>query len=245
MNKTNSATAHYIESTGNKTIWLNYISAETVCRSGGRGAGEGVKKERKRKTAPKKCRSEMGIIGDISAYQRGGESPCTTVCGNRPWSKMIALFRENQSGLKMMESGGYLRWGAPPTLLIPVLIFLSGRLRPSQLIHSSERRQFSAAQQPLTTFSPLSTRGPSLLWSNGLSCTSRGSLCPFNCLEYSFINTHNPAVCIHSLSSSLSARNEHVFKHTAWREAPLASHLASENERWDFKEVWSLPPDVS
>lgn len=165
----------------------------------------------------------MGIIGDISAYQCGGESACTTVCGNRPWSKMIALFRENQSGLKMMESGGYLRWGAPPTLLIPVLISLSGRLRPSQLVHSSERRQFSAAQQPLTTFSPLSTRGPSLLRSSyqtGLSCTSRGSLWLFNCLEYSFINTHNPAV-------------------------PLASHLASENERWDFKEVWSLPPDVS
>lgn len=152
----------------------------------------------------------MGIIGDISGYQCGGESACTTVCGNRPWSKMIALFRENQSGLKMMESGGYLRWGAPPTLLIPVLISLSGRLRPLQLIHSSERRQFSAAQQPLTTFSPLSTRGPSLLRSSyqtGLSCTSRGSLCLFNCLEYSFINTHNSSV-------------------------PLASHLASENERF-------------
>lgn len=94
MNKTNNATAHYIKSTGNKTIWLNYISAEMTYH----------------KKAPKNTRKKERITTDITLYQRRSESVCATVYGNKPWSKMIALFKENQFQLKMMELKDTFSW---------------------------------------------------------------------------------------------------------------------------------------
>lgn len=93
MNKTNNATAH-IKSTGNKTIWLNYISAEMTYH----------------KKTPKNTRKKKRITTDITLYQRRSESVCAIVYGNKPWSKMIALFKENQFQLKMMELKDTFSW---------------------------------------------------------------------------------------------------------------------------------------
>lgn len=97
MNKTNNATAHYIKSTGNRTIWLNYISAEMTSH----------------KTAPRNTRIEEENYHwhrTVSQWCQRSESVCTTVYGNKPWSKMIGLLNENQFQLKMMGLKDTFSW---------------------------------------------------------------------------------------------------------------------------------------
>lgn len=97
MNKTNNATAHYIKSTGNRTIWLNYISAEMTSH----------------KTASRNTRIEEENYHwhrTVSQWCQWSESVCTTVYGNKPWSKMIGLLNENQFQLKMMGLKDIFSW---------------------------------------------------------------------------------------------------------------------------------------